>query len=306
MYLSHLPMSLKILSAHRPKCCTHALLRETISSFSLLWSQQTPKSCFTGPIKLVACCTYYKCCLLPNHKMLFNTDVTDSETSYFEQPLYTKMVKKLMETSVCTFLQSKHLRSLKNGHFFQQWQVIMLFCLQSLLGEFNKEQEAFIKEKQGKVSDAAVPPWVGCPNEESLKEEFLTLSTVSALQFIHIFCLITAAFLMTHKTTLTVLKAVYFACFYCIMTLLCMPLHQVTLTTLLVLPATVSGYTHISLPCSKIICVVCLYVAGQAKLCSKPPSRCWFPVWLWNNLSCCHGHTSWRSQPWEDEVWTGT
>jgi len=47
----------------------------------------------------------------------------------------------------------------------------------SLLGEFNKEQEAFIKEKQGKMSDAAVPPWVGCPNEESLKEEFLTLST---------------------------------------------------------------------------------------------------------------------------------
>ncbi|XP_069695992.1 synapse-associated protein of 47 kDa isoform X5 [Periplaneta americana] len=47
----------------------------------------------------------------------------------------------------------------------------------SLLGEFNKEQEAFIKEKQGKTSDAAVPPWVGCPNEESLKEEFLTLST---------------------------------------------------------------------------------------------------------------------------------
>lgn len=47
----------------------------------------------------------------------------------------------------------------------------------SLLGEFNKEQEAFIREKQGKVSDAAVPPWVGCPNEENLKEEFLTLST---------------------------------------------------------------------------------------------------------------------------------
>ncbi|XP_067013012.1 synapse-associated protein 1 isoform X2 [Anabrus simplex] len=47
----------------------------------------------------------------------------------------------------------------------------------SLLGEFNKEQEAFIKEKQGKGSDAAVPPWVGCPNEESLKEECLTLST---------------------------------------------------------------------------------------------------------------------------------
>ncbi|KAJ8883071.1 hypothetical protein PR048_014910 [Dryococelus australis] len=54
-----------------------------------------------------------------------------------------------------------------------------MVLLQSLLGEFNKEQEAFIKEKQDKSSDAAVPPWVGCPNEESLKEECLTLSTVS-------------------------------------------------------------------------------------------------------------------------------
>ncbi|RZF34920.1 hypothetical protein LSTR_LSTR011414 [Laodelphax striatellus] len=47
----------------------------------------------------------------------------------------------------------------------------------SLLGEFNKEQEAFIKEKQGKNGDAAVPPWVGWPNEESLKQECLSLST---------------------------------------------------------------------------------------------------------------------------------
>jgi hypothetical protein len=74
---------------------------------------------------------------------------------------------------------------------------------QSLLGEFNKEQEAFIREKQGKVSDAAVPPWVGCPNEESLKEEFLTLSTVSARQFVHRFCLITGNFFITRQGTLT-------------------------------------------------------------------------------------------------------
>jgi hypothetical protein len=107
----------------------------------------------------------------------------------------------------------------------------MLFCSQSLLGEFNKEQEAFIKEKQGKVSDAAVPPWVGCPNEESLKEEFLTLSTVSALMFIHRFCLKTAVLFITHQTTLPLFKTVYFACFYSIMTMLCVPLHQVTLTT---------------------------------------------------------------------------
>ncbi|KAK3926214.1 Synapse-associated protein of 47 kDa, partial [Frankliniella fusca] len=47
----------------------------------------------------------------------------------------------------------------------------------NLLGDFNKEQEAFIKDKNSKGSEAAVPPWVGCPNEESLKEECLSLST---------------------------------------------------------------------------------------------------------------------------------
>ncbi|XP_014252138.1 synapse-associated protein of 47 kDa isoform X2 [Cimex lectularius] len=47
----------------------------------------------------------------------------------------------------------------------------------SLLGEFNKEQEAFIKEKQGKGNGTPVPPWVGCPNQDSLKEECLSLST---------------------------------------------------------------------------------------------------------------------------------
>jgi hypothetical protein len=94
MHLSHLPTSLKIMSECRPNCCTHALLREVISTSSLLWSQQPPKSCSSGPNKLVGCCTYYKCCLLPKHKMLFNTDVADSETSHFEHPLYMHMVKK--------------------------------------------------------------------------------------------------------------------------------------------------------------------------------------------------------------------
>jgi hypothetical protein len=70
-----------------------------------------------------------------------------------------------------------------------------VFCSQSLLGEFNKEQEAFIREKQGKTSEAAVPPWVGCLNEESLKEEFLTLSTVSALYLLPVSSLVTTNFL---------------------------------------------------------------------------------------------------------------
>ncbi|KAK8741579.1 hypothetical protein OTU49_002281 [Cherax quadricarinatus] len=46
----------------------------------------------------------------------------------------------------------------------------------TLLSEFNKEQEAFIKAKGGKGGEA-LPPWVGYPDEDSLKEEILALST---------------------------------------------------------------------------------------------------------------------------------
>ncbi|CAG9855418.1 unnamed protein product [Phyllotreta striolata] len=46
----------------------------------------------------------------------------------------------------------------------------------SILGEFNKEQDAFIKT-QGNNAASAVPPWVGCANEEALKDECLSLST---------------------------------------------------------------------------------------------------------------------------------
>lgn len=47
----------------------------------------------------------------------------------------------------------------------------------SILGEFNREQDAFIKGQQGQGESAAVVPWVGAPNEASLKEECLSLST---------------------------------------------------------------------------------------------------------------------------------
>ncbi|XP_019880360.1 synapse-associated protein of 47 kDa isoform X3 [Aethina tumida] len=46
----------------------------------------------------------------------------------------------------------------------------------SILGEFNKEQEAFMKG-QANNSATAVPPWSGCSNEEALKDECLSLST---------------------------------------------------------------------------------------------------------------------------------
>ncbi|XP_063928393.1 synapse-associated protein of 47 kDa isoform X3 [Zophobas morio] len=46
----------------------------------------------------------------------------------------------------------------------------------SILGEFNKEQEAFLKGQAGNTA-TALPPWAGCSNEEALKEECLSLST---------------------------------------------------------------------------------------------------------------------------------
>uniref|UniRef100_A0A2M4BKT4 Putative synapse-associated protein n=1 Tax=Anopheles marajoara TaxID=58244 RepID=A0A2M4BKT4_9DIPT len=45
----------------------------------------------------------------------------------------------------------------------------------SILGEFSKEQEAFIKNQQG-GSGAGVCPWVGHANEAKIKEEILSLS----------------------------------------------------------------------------------------------------------------------------------
>jgi len=52
--------------------------------------------------------------------MLFNTDVTDSETSYFEQPLYMQMVKKTSgEVSMHIFAIYKF-EVAEERHFLQQ------------------------------------------------------------------------------------------------------------------------------------------------------------------------------------------
>ncbi|XP_049885678.1 synapse-associated protein of 47 kDa isoform X2 [Pectinophora gossypiella] len=47
----------------------------------------------------------------------------------------------------------------------------------SILGEFNREQDAFIKGQEKGGGAAAVAPWIGAPNEAALKEECLSLST---------------------------------------------------------------------------------------------------------------------------------
>lgn len=47
---------------------------------------------------------------------------------------------------------------------------------QTILGDFQKEQEKFVQEKRAKECSAAVPPWVGFSDEDSVQQQILALS----------------------------------------------------------------------------------------------------------------------------------
>ncbi|KAF4096249.1 synapse-associated protein 1 [Onychostoma macrolepis] len=46
----------------------------------------------------------------------------------------------------------------------------------TILGDFQKEQEKFVQEKNARKTDAAVPPWVGYNEEETIQQQMLALS----------------------------------------------------------------------------------------------------------------------------------
>ncbi|XP_039983894.1 synapse-associated protein 1-like [Xiphias gladius] len=46
----------------------------------------------------------------------------------------------------------------------------------TILGDFQKEQEKFVKEKEAKKFGAAVPPWVGYNEEDTIQQQILALS----------------------------------------------------------------------------------------------------------------------------------
>lgn len=51
--------------------------------------------------------------------------------------------------------------------------------VQSILTDFNKEQESFSKDKKDDRNGGnAVPPWVGYNEEETMKQQILALSSV--------------------------------------------------------------------------------------------------------------------------------
>ena len=56
----------------------------------------------------------------------------------------------------------------------------LIFLLQTFLGDFRSEQDKFVSEnkEKEKKSEAAVPPWVGYNEEESMKSQILALSQV--------------------------------------------------------------------------------------------------------------------------------
>ncbi|XP_029987834.1 synapse-associated protein 1 isoform X2 [Sphaeramia orbicularis] len=47
----------------------------------------------------------------------------------------------------------------------------------TILGDFQKEQEKFVQEKKAKKSGAALPPWVGYNEEETMQQQILALSS---------------------------------------------------------------------------------------------------------------------------------
>jgi len=49
-----------------------------------------------------------------------------------------------------------------------------------MIGDFSREQEKFVNEhrEKKKQSEAAVPPWVGYNEEETMKTQILALSKV--------------------------------------------------------------------------------------------------------------------------------
>ena len=62
--------------------------------------------------------------------------------------------------------------------------------MQTFLGDFSKEQEKFVTEKKekSKQAEAAVPPWVGYNEEESMKAQILALSKVKlSLSLSHLY-----------------------------------------------------------------------------------------------------------------------
>lgn len=64
--------------------------------------------------------------------------------------------------------------------FFKQALAFAYFYIffQSILGDFNKEQEAFVTSKNADAKDECPLPWDGAEDVESVKQQIISLSAV--------------------------------------------------------------------------------------------------------------------------------
>ncbi|KAM7406545.1 hypothetical protein PAMP_000919 [Pampus punctatissimus] len=83
----------------------------------------------------------------------------------------TSATKKISESVVETAQTIK--KSVEEGKIDG---IIDKACCSTFLGDFQKEQEKFVQEKKSKKSEAAVPPWVGYNEEDTIQQQILALS----------------------------------------------------------------------------------------------------------------------------------
>lgn len=109
--------------------------------------------------------------------MAVTTKVTQGAKNFgsFLYSAVNKASSKIKETVKDNVSSSHSIRT--NSNIFRHNFNWKSNRLQNILGEFNKEQEEFIKSQQGFQNGAV--PWAGHPNEEKVKEEILGLSSVS-------------------------------------------------------------------------------------------------------------------------------
>ncbi|KAM8889615.1 synapse-associated protein 1-like [Synchiropus picturatus] len=87
--------------------------------------------------------------------------------SSYVYDLASSASKKLSETVIETAQSLK--KSVEDGK-------INVMIDKTILGDFQKEQEKFVQEKKAKSCSAAVPPWVGYNEEETIQHQILSLS----------------------------------------------------------------------------------------------------------------------------------
>lgn len=124
----------------------------------------------------------------PSETKSTETDSTQVNTETEEKDLSFEEAKQALEDA-----SSKAINTAKEwGSFFYNYgkaagktvadhakQITKSVEDKTFLGEFSREQDKFVTEKNDKVkrSEAAVPPWIGYNEEETIKTQILALSS---------------------------------------------------------------------------------------------------------------------------------